>query len=129
MSGQEEFDSVMDNDEYIQQLAYRLQEEKVAMVGTLAALAKRIIQISPREKGEVVIPQNVLLSLTQHLEIELCLRSMDEIDPNWKMKAMEELASDPNRMEQLLNDIGGVLPSEVKDDIRASCGGVKPTFH
>jgi hypothetical protein len=129
MSSQKEFDDVMDNDEYVQQLGHRLMEEKAAMISTLAALAKRIIQISPREKNEVIIPQNVLLSLTQSLEIELCLRSMDEIDPNWKAKALDDLAADPVRMEQLLKDIGGVIPQEVLEGIQHEMGNIKHTLH
>jgi hypothetical protein len=131
MSGQEDFDNVMDNDEYVQQLMSRYADEKNAMVSTLAALTKRVIQITPNDTKETIKPQGVLSSITQHLEIELCIRSMEEIDPNWKMKAFAEMALNPERMEQVLNEAKGVVGDDVIERVRAEVEsiGTRPTLH
>jgi hypothetical protein len=117
MSSQEEFNAVLDNDEYYQSLRERMITEKLAMIRTLAALTKRIIHVTA-DTGVKLIPQSVLTSLTSDLEIELCMRSMDEVDPNWKMKALEEMSKNPELLEQLLEKAAGMVSEDTVTALR-----------
>jgi hypothetical protein len=42
---------------------------------------------------------------------------------------LDDLAADPVRMEQLLKDIGGVIPQEVLEGIQHEMGNIKHTLH
>lgn len=131
--GQDNFNAVLvDGDEYLQTLIARLHVEKTAMVGTLAAITKRMIQIVPQEEGmEPIYPQTILTSITRDFELELCMRSMEEIDPNWKVKALAEMAKDPERLAEVLNEVAGRVPDHIIEQVRDEVAkvGNKPTIH
>jgi len=105
-----------DQDEYLQTLIQRYAVERKAMVGTIAAITKRMVQIYTRMTGEEIrFPQSLVRSITEGLEIELSMRVMDEIDPNWVSRAVELMANDSSlglsaelmaEMQEVMSNLG-----------------------